>query len=576
MAIRFALNHKTQYRYDRPVTLSPQVVRLRPAPHCRTPILSYSLKVRPEGHFLNWQQDPYSNYLARLIFHAPTKEFQVEVDLVADMTVINPFDFFVEQGAEAFPFAYEPVLAKVLIPYLEREPAGPRLRDLVESLRRGQLRTVNYLVDINRRLHREINYMVRMEPGIQTCEETLRLGRGSCRDTGWVLVQVLRHLGLAARFVSGYLIQLKADATSLDGPSGPEEDFTDLHAWAEVYVPGAGWIGLDATSGLLAGEGHIPLACAADPITAAPVTGTFAWNEAPAREGDGRREPEFRHAMSVMRIHEDPRVTRPYTEEQWRAIEALGHRIDERLRAGDVRLTMGGEPTFVSVDDMEGAEWNTTALGPTKRLLAGRLLARLRDRFAPGGLIHHGQGRWYSGESLPRWALSCYWRRDGVSLWDDPGLCADEARDFGHGPDQAMRFARALAERLGVNPAHCMPGYEDLWYYLWKERRLPINVDPLGSQPEDPEERRRLAKIFEQGLGRVVGYALPLRKDRETGAPRWESGPWSLRREHLFLLPGDSPMGFRLPLDSLPRAAPEDLEPLIELDPFAPREPLPP
>ncbi len=574
MAIRVALNHKTEYHYDRLVSLAPQVVRLRPTPHCRTPILGYSLRVTPKENFLNWQQDPYSNYLARLVFPKPTREFTVEVDLVADMTVINPFDFFVEESAETYPFAYDPIIARELIPYLEVEPHGPKLRELAADVRRSKIRIEDFLVEINRRLHQDIRYVIRMEPGIQSCEETLTLKSGSCRDTAWVLVQVLRRLGLAARFVSGYLIQLKADMPALDGPSGTAVDFTDLHAWAEVYVPGAGWIGLDPTSGLLAGEGHIPLACAADPLSAAPITGSFSWTKEPGRGEDDTCTPEFKFAMSVTRIHEDARVTKPYTDEQWAAIEALGHKIDERLARGDVRLTMGGEPTFVSIDDRDGLEWNFSALGPTKRGLASNLLTRLRDRFAPGALLHFGQGKWYPGESLPRWAFSCYWRRDGVPIWEDPRLVAAEERDFGHGQAQAEQFGRTLAARLGLDPAFCVPGYEDIWYYLWKERCLPSNVDPLRSDLKDPEERKRLARVFEQGLGHVVGYAFPLRKEHDA-FHGWVSGLWSLRREHLFLHPGDSPMGFRLPLESFPWTAPADLITEHERDPFAPRPPLP-
>src|SRR5262245_22495847 len=261
MPIRVALNHKTEYTYDRLVNLQPHVVRLRPAPHCRTPILSYSLSVEPETHFLNWQQDPYSNYLARLVFPEPAREMRVVVDLVAEMTAINPFDFFIEPQAARYPFPYEPVLARELVPYLETLPAGLRLQELIEQLRRKDLRTVDYLVEINQHLQQAIRYIIRMEPGIQGCEETLTRRSGSCRDSAWLLVQILRNLGFAARFVSGYLIQLVADVKPLDGPAGTDRDFCDLHAWTEVYLPGAGWIGLDPTSGLLASEGHIPLAC---------------------------------------------------------------------------------------------------------------------------------------------------------------------------------------------------------------------------------------------------------------------------------------------------------------------------
>jgi uncharacterized protein (DUF2126 family)/transglutaminase-like putative cysteine protease len=577
MSIRVALHHRTEYQYDRQVTLTPQIVRLRPAPHARTPILAYSLKITPSDHFINWQQDPYSNYLARLVFNKPAREFSVQVDLVADMTIINPFDFFIEESARTYPFTYEPVLAKELIPYLERSAAGPLFCALVKDVRKQDIRMEDYLVEINQRLCREIKYLVRMEPGIQTPEETLTLGSGSCRDTGWLLVQILRHLGLAARFVSGYLIQLKPDVKALDGPPGPEVDFTDLHAWAEVYVPGAGWIGLDPTSGLLAGEGHIPLACAADPLSAAPISGSFNFSKDHSKEDD-KCVPEFTFHMDVRRVEEAPRVTKPYREEVWESIEALGHRIDERLRAMDVRLTMGGEPTFVSIDDREGDEWNLTALSPSKRRLGGQLLERLRDHYAPGGLLHYGQGKWYPGESLPRWALGCFWRRDGQSVWQDPSLFADDSRNYGFGEQEAGHFIRTLAERLGVDPAHASPGYEDVWYYLWKERRLPVNVDVLQNELEDPEERLRIARVFDQGLDHVVGYALPLRRQRSDfpEGSEWISAPWSLRRDHMFLIPGDSSMGYRLPLDSLPWATSADIVAFHERDPFASREPLPP
>jgi uncharacterized protein (DUF2126 family)/transglutaminase-like putative cysteine protease len=566
VSIHVALNHVTEYRYDRRVGLSPQVVRLRPAPHSRTPVLSYSLGIEPGGHFINWQQDPFANYLARLVFPDKTEHLKVTVDLVAELAVYNPFDFFLEPEAESFPFRYEASLRHDLAPYLAKEPLTPRLRELLRSVDVSETRTIDFLVSLNQRLQREIRYLIRMEPGVQTPEETLARAAGSCRDTGWLLVQVLRHLGLAARFVSGYLIQLKPDVKSLDGPSGAERDFTDLHAWCEVYLPGAGWIGLDPTSGLLAGEGHIPVACTPEPSSAAPVTGAV-----------DECEVEFTHTMAVTRIFESPRVTRPYSEEQWARIVAVGRQVDASLRDGDVRLTMGGEPTFVSVDDRDGTEWNTAALGPTKRGFATELVQRLRGKYGAGGFLHFGQGKWYPGEQLPRWALSVFWRADGEPCWNDPSRFADERTRSGYGDAEARRFIERLASRLGLDPKFIRAGYEDTWYYLWRERSLPANVDPFDSRLDDELERARLRRVFDRGLDREVGYVLPLARDSRPGpaAPVWVSGPWFFRDERMYLIPGDSPMGYRLPLDSLPWVSKGEYPYLHPHDPFAPPAPLP-
>ncbi len=511
MPIRVALHHKTTYRYDRRVKLSPQTIRLRPAPHCRTPVTAYSLRIDPLPHFINWQQDPQSNYLARVVFPEPVRHFQVEVDLVAEMTVINPLDFFLEPYAETFPFVYEESLARELAPYLAPAPAGPRLRGFLETIDRTPRALIGFLADLNIQLQRQIRYTIRMEPGVQTPEETLMFESGSCRDTAWLLVQIFRNLGLAARFVSGYLIQLKADVKSLDGPSGAEQDFTDLHAWTEVYLPGAGWVGLDPTSGLFAGEGHLPLAATPQFTSASPVTGSV-----------DPCEVEFEHEMTVTRVHEEPRVTLPYTDAQWKRIEALGQQVDAEIRANDIRLTMGGEPTFVSIDDMDGAEWNTDAMGPHKRALAEDLIERMRHVYAPGALLHCGQGKWYPGEPLPRWALGCYWRRDGVPLWRDAKLLARAGQDHHYGPADAERFAQTLARRLGVDPDYVNAAFEDSFYYLHRERQLPVNVDPKDSHLDDAQERERLRGIFERGLDTPAGYVLPSAARR--GARRVRNG----------------------------------------------------
>jgi uncharacterized protein (DUF2126 family)/transglutaminase-like putative cysteine protease len=562
MTIRVALSHRTTYRFDRLVNLSPHEIRLRPAPHCRTPVSAYSLKIEPSDYFINWQQDPQSNYLARVAFPNRVSCLSVEIGLVAEMAVINPFDFFLDQTAEKFPFRYHEEQSSELAPYLTPEAAGPRLREYLGGIDTREQPTMNFLVELNRELQKKIRYMIRMEPGIQTCEETLTLGSGSCRDSAWLAVQIMRHLGLAARFVSGYLIQLKGDVKPLEGPEGPGQDFTDLHAWAEAYLPGAGWVGLDPTSGLLAAEGHLPLAATPGPLSAAPISGSVS-----------ECQVEFAHEMSVTRIHEDPRVTLPYTDAQWVRIQSLGEQVDADIRSNDIRLTMGGEPTFVSIDNMDGEEWNFTASSPEKRQLAESLIARLSARFAPGALLHYGTGKWYPGEALPRWALTCYWRTDGIPLWHDLRLLAADAAqvDASH----ARPFAETLARRLSLDPEYVNPAFEDPLHYLQKERQLPVNVDPVDNHLEDPGERERLRAVFERGLSQPTGFVLPLQRGSGKSGPEWQTGLWMLRGQHLFLLPGDSPVGLRLPLSSLPWVQASEAPQWMPVDPMVNRGRLP-
>jgi uncharacterized protein (DUF2126 family)/transglutaminase-like putative cysteine protease len=570
MSIHAAITHRTSYKYDRPITLGPQTIRLRPAPHARTPILSYSLKISPQPHFLNWQQDPQGNYLARVVFPERVTSFEVVVDLVADMATINPFDFFLEPAAENYPFAYDDVLAEELAPFRVLHEAGPKLTALIEAVREAlggkDLRMVDMLVMVNRLIAGKISYVVRMEPGVWSPEHTLTEEKGSCRDSAWLLVNLLRHLGFAARFVSGYLIQLVADVKPVgEGPAGPSEDFTDLHAWAEVYLPGAGWIGLDATSGLMAGEGHIPLAATPAPVSAAAISGVLL----------GECETEFEFEMKVTRVAETPRVTKPYTPRQWQDILARGAAVDRALERGDVRLTMGGEPTFVAASDFEAAEWNIDAMGPTKRKYAGRLIRKLAPLWAPGAALSYNMGKHYPGEQLPRWAIHAHWREDGEPVWRDPALLASDDDTDSAAAADAAAFAGALAERLQLDPGLVNPAYEDIHYYLWREHRLPANVVAEDARLRDELERKRLAKVFGQGLAAPVGSVLPLRRVIQDGARRWQSGKWFFRDSVMFLVPGDSPIGLRLPLESLPWADPAHIEIEAETDPFAPREALP-
>ena len=541
MAIRVALQHITHYKYDRAISLGPQIIRLRPAPHCRTKIPSYSLKISPPQHFINWQQDAQGNWLARLVFPEKTTEFRIEVDLHAELAVFNPFDFFIEPYAEEFPYTYHQDLQIELASYFELETSNGVLDAYCQNIDVTKRKTIDFLVDLNAQVQKAIRYVIRMETGVQTPDETLTKASGSCRDSAWLLIQILRRLGFAARFVSGYLIQLREDVDPIEGPMGTDHDFTDLHAWVEVYIPGAGWIGLDATSGLLCGEGHLPLCGAPHYRSCAPVSGVVE----PA-------ECAFHFEMHVSRLNEAPRITAPFSDDEWTLLNQLGEQVDDDLSHQDVRLTMGGEPTFVSIDDFQSAEWNTSAVGPTKKARADVLIRRLQERFAPNGFLHFGQGKWYPGESLPRWAFSLYWRNDGKKIWSDPELIACMEGEHTATPQKAQVFIHQLSERLGVGSEYVVPAYEDPMHWVNKEGQLPVNVTPEDSKIEDPEERDRIRRVFDRGLAAPTGFILPIQRWNAKAQSVWRSERWSLRRGHLFLAPGDSPLGLRLPLNSLP------------------------
>ncbi len=531
MSIQVALNHRTRYRYDKPVSLGPQVIQLRPAPHCRTRILSYSLQVTPADHILNWHLDAHSNHVARMLFPSKTTEFVVEVDLVADLSPVNPFDFFLEPSVQNFPFAYDPDPKKDLKPYLAVDPAGPRLRALVDEVSGGtrvgrSQETISFLVGLNHKVRDAVGYVIRMDPGVQDSELSLEIQTGSCRDSAWLLVEILRHLGIAARFVSGYLIQLASEGGAEDRVAS---DSADLHAWAEAFLPGAGWIGMDPTSGLFAGEGHIPLVCTPDAARAAPIGGTVE----PANV-------EMDFAMSVRRVNETPSLSRPFTDEEWERVRAVAHAVDAELETQDARLTMGGEPTFVGLDEPESRQWNLDAMGPLKRTRGLALIRALSEKTAPGAMLHYGQGKWYPGEALPRWALSCFWRSDGVAVWENSDLIAQEEEEHGFSAADALEFGKALTRRLEVSSESLLPAFN----------------------PGDES-------------GQPAGYVLPLRRRQPSGQLRWSSQLWFARPERLLLSFGDSPIGYRIPTEAMPWVAPDELQYEFETAPFADRAKLP-
>lgn len=531
--MRVLIQHRSRYIYERPSLLGPQVIRLRPSDHTRARIETYRLAVSPE-HRMHWQRDPHGNHIARVTFKAGQRVAALEmvVELGVEIHPVNPFDFFLDDRVKKVPFRYPDRLDAELAPYLDTgDPAyrlGKHTTELLKQLP-WEGDTVGVLIGMNAEIQKRVAYVIRDEAGVWTPEETLVNGRGSCRDSAVLLVAMMRARGIAARFVSGYLVQLTDEGMIPDEPKGVTRDVVDLHAWAEAYIPGAGWIGFDGTSGLLCGEGHIPLAATASPATAAPLDGT---SELAATS------VEF--STTIQRLGHEARPTAPYPDEVWTELLAAGDRADAAISLAGLDVWIGGEPTFTAREHQAREEWQGGALGPDK-WRRGRLLAdALRDRLAPGGCVLHRLGKAYPGESLPRWALDVIGRRDGHALW--PQRTLTEAAT----PEASRAVGTHIANALGI-AAELHPAFEDPWEVLRAEARLPADQDPRSAGLDDPEERRRLVAILDRGIGSVVGYAVPLAR----GPVGWRTDRWSFRRGHLFLLPGDSSIGYRLPLTAL-------------------------
>jgi uncharacterized protein (DUF2126 family)/transglutaminase-like putative cysteine protease len=564
--VRVLLQHVSSYRYPEPAVLGVHRIRLRPAAHARARIERYGLTVEAgaagNAHLV-WQQDPAGNFVAHARFREAAERLEVAVELAVDIHPVNPFDFVIQPAAETLPFDYGAVGAE-LTPYrsLEGEAfvRGEHFEALVrETAPREREPTVAWLVALNRTVAGRVRYVLREEAGVFTPEQTLREARGSCRDSAVLLVALLRAHGLAARFVSGYLVQLADEGMLPDEPKGVTRDVVDLHAWAEVFLPGAGWIGFDATSGLLAGEGHVPLACTASPRHAAPIDGT-----------SGVPAHDVSFTTRVTRLGHEVRPTAPFTEAQWDALVAAGARTDASLRALGLKLTLGGEPTFNSRLHPSRPEWNGEALGPTKWSQGLALARAVQARVQPGGAMLLRQGKSYPGESLPRWALELFARRDGRPIWRKGGRAARElARDIAHdaqpgvargrGDSALVPAARALADEIARRLA--LSGFveavfEDPRWAIETEHELAREIDARHAKLDDDVERRRLARLLDRGLAEPAGFVLPL----AARGSAWESERWQSRRAHLYLLPGDAPLGLRLPLRSLGGAAHVDIE----------------
>lgn len=528
MSTRIALNHRIDSRFNRRVQLSTHWLRLRPAPHVRDRIEAYSLKIDAEPNFLNWVRDPYENFLARLDLPEPVSGLGMSVEIIAELSPINPFNFLVEPYAFEYPFKYPKALAKELGPYLGTGPCGPRVTAWLDGLTMEKGYIAERLGELNSLIWKSFPAGGSADILAPDLESLLAGGRASPADLAWLLVLSLRRLGLAARFTTGYQVTLAPPEGGLDWAS--------LHAWAEAYLPGAGWIGLDPAIGIYIAEGYIPLASAPEPLRTLPIIGYVeACQESRSQE------------IQVKRLVPEP-ASWPYGSAQWADMRALGGKIESDLRSRNINPALGVDLAFVSARDACAPEWTTAAVGPFKRQIAEELLLRLRGRLFPGGALHLGQSEWFGGEAAPRWRIGCFERADGQPAWRDPDLFGWKLGRFQLTTEDAKRVAEVLAGQLGVASSYVMAAQEDGLYQLWTNRTL-IEYTPASEDLRDPERRQALASHLSANHG-DAGYALPLRWDGAKG--RWSSGAWTFRRNGLYLSPGEFSMGYRLPLESLP------------------------
>ena len=549
---RFAISFQTAIAFERRVRLSTHWARLRPAPHTRAAIAAYTLAIDAEPHFINWVRDPFENYLARLDFHEPLQRIALNMELVLDLTPVNPFDFLLENDFSHYPLTYSEQLHKELIPYLYLPVAGSQMDSWLSSLKPTSGYLLDTLSDLNQQVHESLKFEGVTSPGPVNIDTVLSRRTGSAWEIAWLLTLGLRHFGLAARFVSGlYLFQSSSDEIP---------DHGALHAWSEVFLPGAGWVGLDPANGILTTEGYIPLATAPDPLRALPLVGYF--------EACNYHEQQ---QVQVSRL--TPHLsTQHVSDAQWHDMGVVARHVDKLLDRENIQAASAPSLSFVASAYANDPEWSIQAMGGSKRNYAENLLSRLSQRLAPGIVVQAGQGEWFSGEPLPRWRLYGLYRRDGVACWQDPRWLAANNERGDCSFDEASQFIKLLAKILAIDTRFVLPAYEDQLHQLWMSRGQMAYL-PDSEELRNPILRQQLADRLSQSRDHPSAYVLPIRWDPVS--QQWKSGCWQFRRQALYLVPGDSPPGFRLPLTSLPR----NRDAVVEADPdrcqFEPREVLP-
>jgi uncharacterized protein (DUF2126 family) len=549
---QLVLRYGLEQAFDRPVRLSTHWLRLRPAPGAPARLQAYSLRVRGAPHFINWVRDPFGNHLARLDLPEATTALEIEAEYRLELPDYNPFDFLLDPGVAEYPFDYPEALAEELRPYLQLGAPGPRTQAWLRTAERTPGPTLARLSAWAGALSRAFDDAGPGEPSAVCAETVIARGEATAWERAWLATLALRARGLATRFVCGLRLHCPPA-----GQAGQHD--ASLIAWVQVYLPGGGWIGLDPQSGLFTDATHLPLAAATDPLRALPWIGY--------REACGERA-RTRILLEPGEPTSPPREARYVSEALWARASATCESVARAARDADLEMVIA--PSLSLRADEEGPEWHTQALGGRKQALAAALIDQLCARLGLAPVVQAGQGDWFAGEPAPRWRMTAWWRADGRPVWSRGSPLTGSEREEPDTAEDAEGFSRALAEALGLPAQAVQPAWEDPMQDLWAERHA-LQYRPGSAELATPEGRAALLDQLCARRAAPAGYVLPLAAGDAPG--RWSTGPWSLRRDALYLLPGEAPLGFRLPLDALAESALAPEPP--PADPFAPPESLP-